>query len=112
MYSIKQSVPENDTPIVYVAVEKDTGHTSAGLGQWSEDLEAQLLDASLESFWTPADEPFLARLKGAIKSTTQRLTDAEMDVHDIDEQLNELEALKEELEQYVFAKSVDAASKD
>lgn len=112
MYSIKESVPENDTPVVYVAVEKDTGHASAGLGQWSEDLEAQLLDASLESYWTAAYEPFLSRLNGAIKSLTQRLTDAELDVHDLDEQLNELESMKEEFEKDVFARAFPSPSKD
>lgn len=112
MYSIKESVPEAGTPVVYVAVEKDTGHTNAGLGQWSEDLEAQLLDASLDSFWATAYDPFIARLGGAVRSLTQRLTDAEMDVHDLDEQLEELVDLKEEFEQDVLAKSFASTIKD
>ena len=109
MRTVKFTTPEIGAPIVWCAVERNNGHTTAGLAEWSEELEAQLLDADLDSFWTEAPFPFAARLHGAIRSTRDQLTESEINVHTLEERLNKLEALKEELEDGLFSGS-DAAT--
>lgn len=98
MKSIKHESPEDGLPVVWCAVERNNGHTTAGLAEWSDELEAQLRDADLEAFWTPAPLPYTARIRGAIESTRSQLLESEIQVHTLDNRLNNLQALLEDIE--------------
>lgn len=100
MFNVKTTQPANDTWVVYCCVEKSTGHTTAGLGQWSTDLEAQLLDDSLDSYWVNGKAPALSRLKGAFESlcaelhlTRSREDQLEKRVLELESMINELQAV-------------------
>ena len=112
MNPITNVSPANGTPVVWCAVEKATGHAQCGLGEWSADLEAQLLDAAYASFWTHAYLPMQARVAGAINITRQELVNAEINVNELDARLTHLEKYIEEISEHVHTGTVNAAGKD
>lgn len=98
MNSIKDSVPSNGTPVVWCAIERKSGHVQSGLTEWTDELETQLLDLAYDSYWITAWMPWRSRLKGAAEVTHRELTAAEIQVHELEDRLNSLEAMLEELE--------------
>lgn len=98
MQNVKTCTPDAEEWIVYCAIDVNNGHASCGLGQWSDDLEAQLLDAELDSYWTYASAPAIARIKGAIKRSRDELANSEIQIDDLSKQISELELYLNELE--------------
>ena len=97
MQNVKTCTPDAEEWIVYCAVDVNNGHASCGLGQWSDDLEAQLLDAELDAYWTYASAPAIARIKGAIKRAQDELASNEIQIDDLSKQISELETYLNEL---------------
>jgi len=88
MHNFKETAPEYGDYIVWIVIERKTGHLNSGLSKHDENLEVQFLDESIDVFWTPGTAPAQARLSASIRAVNEELASLPKQQEELTERRN------------------------